>query len=72
MCINVVQVSLHVSIISCLALEQSNMEIFYRAQEKLSDSFRQATAKIGATMGLEVTEDLVLNVPVMNQTTESQ
>ncbi|XP_065213965.1 uncharacterized protein LOC135841093 isoform X1 [Planococcus citri] len=36
-------------------------------QEKLSDSFRQATAKIGATMGLEVTDDMVLNVPVMNQ-----
>lgn len=25
-------------------------------QEKLTDSFRQATAKIGATMGMEVSE----------------
>jgi len=35
----------------------NNMLHHFCAQEKLSDSFRQASAKIGATIGLRVNEE---------------
>jgi hypothetical protein len=35
----------------------NNMLYHFCAQEKLSDSFRQASAKIGATIGLRVNEE---------------